>query len=89
MASQGSDSQRPLDFGTYLMSLGASALVQLGEAADPSGATEVDLPGADQTIDLLVLLETKTRGNLAPGEHRLLQHLLRDLRQRYVAAAGR
>jgi hypothetical protein len=83
------DGHRPLDFGTYLMSLGASALVQLGEAPDPMGTTSVDLAGAHQTIDLLAILETKTAGNLEKTEHRLLKHLLRDLRLRYVAAVRR
>ncbi len=87
---QGSpDGARPLDFSTYLMSLGAAAMVQLGEAPDPGGTTAVDLPGARQTIDLLGILERKTAGNLEPSEQRLLQHLVRDLRQRWVAVTGR
>jgi hypothetical protein len=80
---------RPLDFSTYLMSLGAAAMVQLGEAPDPSGNTAADLEGARQTIDLLAILETKTAGNLEPPEQRLLQHLVRDLRGRFIAVTGR
>jgi hypothetical protein len=82
---------RPLDFSTFLVSLGTSALVQLGEAPDPTqgGTTCPDLEGAQQTIDLLGLLETKTAGNLNPAEGRLLQNLLTDLRQRYVHATKR
>ena len=86
MASE-SQAPRPLDFSTYLMSLGAAAMVQLGEAAAPSGETSVDLAGARQTIDLLGILEQKTHGNLEPAEQRLLQHLLRDLRMKFVSAS--
>jgi hypothetical protein len=77
----------PLDFSTFLLSLGTSALVQLGEAPDPTQPKAercCDLDAARQTIDLLGLLEGKTKGNLDEGESRLLQHLLTDLRFRYV-----
>jgi len=83
------EDHRPLDFSTYLMSLGAAAMVQLGEAPDPSGSNSPDFAGARQTIDLLAILEAKTRGNLEASEERLLKHLLRDLRMRFVAVAGR
>ncbi len=83
--------QRPLDFSTYLMSLGTSALVQMGEAPDPESneCQCCDLVGARQTIDLMALLEEKTAGNLNHKEESLLRSLLRDLRTRWVAAAKR
>ncbi|MCP4868862.1 MAG: DUF1844 domain-containing protein [Proteobacteria bacterium] len=79
---------RPLDFSTFLLSLGTSALVQLGEAPDPTqgGDPCPDLAGARQTIDLLALLEHKTRGNLDDKELKLLNNLLTDLRTRFVHA---
>ena len=82
---------RPLDFSTFLLSLGTSALVQLGEAPDPTrgGKPCPDLAGAKQTIDLLGLLEAKTKGNLETGEQRLLTSLLADLRLRFVQASKR
>lgn len=81
---------RPLDFATFLLSLGTSALVQLGEAPDPDGnAVAQDLDGARQTIDLLGLLRCKTQGNLDEAEKRLLDKLLYDLRIHYVHATGR
>jgi hypothetical protein len=82
---------RPLDFSTFLLSLGTSALVQLGEAPDPTqgGKPCPDLAGAKQSIDLLGLLEAKTKGNLETGEERLLQSLLSDLRLRFVKASQR
>ena len=90
--TSGSDNQqlgepRPLDFCTYLLSLGSSALVQLGQAPDPGdGKVRRDLPGARQTIALLGVLQTKTEGNLEDGETRLLKNLLSDLRSRYEKA---
>lgn len=84
---------RPLDFSTFLLSLGTSALVQMGDAPIPGlGEVELDLAGARQTIDILGMLEEKTRGNCTDAEMNLLRNLLRDLRLRYVqasAAAGK
>jgi hypothetical protein len=60
--------------------------LHLGEIADPStGAPSINLPLARQTIDLLNLLEQKTRGNLTGEEERLFTQVLYDLRMRYVA----
>ena len=80
-----------LDFNAFVLSLGSSALIHLGEAPDPvSGKTQdPDLPLAQQSIDLLALLQEKTRGNLNEDEARFLDTLLYDLRVRYVATAGR
>jgi hypothetical protein len=80
---------RPLDFSTFLLSLGTSALVQMGEAPVPGlGKVELDLAGAAQTIDILGMLEEKTSGNCTDAEVRLLRNLLRDLRLRYVHATA-
>jgi len=78
--------RRPLDFSTFLISLGTSALVQLGEAPDPTtgGQVTADITAARQTIDLLGILEEKTRGNLSEAEDGLLKNLLRDLRLRVI-----
>lgn len=78
----------PVDFPTFVLSLGSSALINLGEAADPTGASSKrDLPMAKHTIDILSMLEEKTRGNLSPPEAQLLENLLFDLRLRYVDAS--
>jgi hypothetical protein len=74
-----------IDFATFLLSLGSSALVHLGEAPDLEGDTqEPDLALAKQTIDLLAMLADKTRGNLDDAEAQLLEGLLYDLRIRFV-----
>jgi hypothetical protein len=74
-----------VDFSTFVLSLGHSALIQLGEAPHPDTQhVEADLPLARQTIDLLSVLEEKTKGNLTGEEERLLSQLLYDLRLRCV-----
>jgi hypothetical protein len=76
-----------LDFSTLVLSLSQTALVHLGEASDPSepGAGEhADLGLARQTIDLLGVLQEKTKGNLTGEEERLLDQLLYDLRMKFV-----
>lgn len=74
-----------IDFSTFVISLSTSALYHLGAIPDPeSGAAEVNLPLAKQTIDILGMLRDKTEGNRTPEETRLLDGLLYDLRLRYV-----
>ncbi|MFO8111513.1 MAG: DUF1844 domain-containing protein [Desulfosalsimonadaceae bacterium] len=78
-----------LNFTTFLLSLNASALVQLGVHPDPSGQTSVkNLPIAKQTIDVIAMLEEKTRGNLTEEESRLLTNMLYELRLLYVKEMG-
>lgn len=82
------DGYPPVDFTTFALSLGTSALMHLGEALPGAPSPgHVNLPLARQTIDLLLLLEQKTRGNLTGEEERLLTHLVYDLRMRYVDKA--
>jgi hypothetical protein len=79
-----------VDFHTFVLSLGSSALLHLGEIEHPDvGATQKDLPLAKHTIDILVMLEQKTKGNLTPAEEKLIQSLLYDLRLRYVEAQAK
>lgn len=79
---------RKIDFVSFVFSLGSTALIHLGEAPDPTtGQHAKELPLAAETIDLLSLLQEKTRGNLTPEEDRFLGALLYDLRLRYVEAA--
>ncbi len=73
----------PIDFATFVLSLSASCMIQLGEIETPDA--EADLLGAKHTIEILQALDRKTRGNLTGDEERVLGHVLSDLRQRYVA----
>lgn len=79
---------RPIDFTTFVFSLGSSALMHLGDAPHPeTGKIHRDLALAKETIDLLAMLREKTRGNLTPEEDHFLGALLYDLRVRFVEAA--
>ena len=74
-----------LDFATFVLSLSHSALMHLGEVPDPeTNKTQVDLALAKQNVDILGLLEEKTKGNLTGDEERLLAQVLFDLRMRFV-----
>ena len=84
-ASQ-SDDLPAVDFTTFVLSLSHSALLHLGDAPHPTtdGVSEVDLPMARQTIDLLALIQEKTHGNLTGAEEQMLTQALYDLRLRFV-----
>ncbi len=74
-----------VDFGTFVLSLGSSALVHLGEIQHPDTAeAKENLLLARQTIDLLAMLQEKTKGNLTEPEARFLSDLLADLRLKFV-----
>ncbi len=78
--------QSSVNFSSFILSLATSALVQLGQEADPnSGKISVDLSNARQSIDLLTLLEEKTRGNLTQEEESLVQRLLYTLRMKCIS----
>ncbi len=76
-----------VDFASFVLSLGTTALYHLGLVGEPETGKPVakpDLALVRQTIDTLVMLETKTRGNLDPEEAKLLDGLLYELRMHYV-----
>ena len=80
----------PVDFPSFVISLGTSALFHLGLVPDPSS----DQPGeknvemARHTIDTIALLEQKTQGNLSDDEVELFKVLLTELRMRFVEATS-
>lgn len=73
-----------LDFSTFILSIIGSAYVHLGDAPSPEGQSERNLALARQDIDLLSVLQEKTKGNLTGDEERLLDHGLYDLRMRFI-----
>lgn len=74
-----------INFSTFIFSLNSSALVHLGAIEDPiTGNIQKDLNIAKQTIDILAMLEEKTKGNLTGDEEKLLGHILHDLRIIFV-----
>ena len=81
-----------LDFNALILSLGSSAIVHLGEAPDPGTGQKAEkpaLPMAQQSIDLLAMLQEKTRGNLTPDEARFIENMLFDLRMLYLQVSRR
>lgn len=74
-----------IDFVTFVLSLSTNAMVSLGLVPRPdTGEKTRDLPLARQTIDILALLQEKTKGNLTGEEERILDSVLYDLRMTYV-----
>jgi len=79
-----------VNLASFLISLGTQAFMHLGEIPNPmTQKREKDITAAKQMIDLLGMLQAKTKGNLTGEEERLLQQLLFDLRLRYVRETGR
>lgn len=75
----------PVTFSSFVISLGSSSLMLMGEQLDPHQATiPVNLPQAKEIIDLLSVLEAKTKGNLTPDEQTVLRDMLYALRMKYV-----
>lgn len=77
------------DLASLFLMLASSALVHLGEAADPmTREVRKDLGQAQYTIDLLILLREKTEGHLTPEETQLLAEILHDLQMRFFRAVN-
>ena len=74
-------------FATFVMSLNTSVLYHLGQLRDPdTGRTETNFDLARHAIDTLVMLEQKTKGNLAKDEDELLKNIVYDTKMRFVKA---
>lgn len=86
----GEDALPTLDFSTFVLSLAASGMLHLGIAPDPTQPEQPppppNLPLAQQTIDTLAMLQTKTLGNLEDAEAKLLESILYELRMGFVRA---
>ena len=79
-----------LSFTAFVLSLASTAAIHLGDLADPSTGQKLEpnLEGAAQMIEILMLLETKTKGNLTAEERQVLEQILYELRLRFVEASG-
>jgi hypothetical protein len=85
------DSKRPplpeVNFNSLIFSLSSSALLHIGEIADPqTGEKKKDLPMAKHSIDIIAMLKEKTKNNLDSEEQKFIDTILTDLRLRYVKA---
>lgn len=78
-----------VSFTALVISLASSTAVHFGDLGDPATGQKqpVNLAGAAQTIELLAILEDKTRGNLTEDERQVLTQVLAELRLRYVELA--
>lgn len=80
------DADNPAGFANFVMSIASNAASSLGMMEHPvTHKREVDLEAAKHWIDILGMLERKTKGNLAPQEEKILESLLADLRMQYVS----
>ena len=79
-----------LSFTAFVLSIASTAAIHLGDLADPATGNKVEanLEGASQMIDILTLLEQKTRGNLSAEERQVLEQVLYELRMRFIEASG-
>ena len=86
-AAEHQEGQPPgIDFSTFVMSLASSAFYHLGDMPDPTtGQVEQNLPAVQQTIEILIMLHEKSKGNLTAEEDKLLGQLIYELQMKFVA----
>ena len=77
-----------LTFTAFVLSLASTAAIHFGDLPDPVSGQPADLnlDGAAQMIDILSLLDEKTRGNLTAEERQVLEQVLYELRMRFIEA---
>jgi Domain of unknown function (DUF1844) len=80
----------PVSFASFVISLGSSSLMLMGEQLDPQQpAMPVNLPQAKEIIDLLSVLDVKTKGNLTTEEQTVMRDMLYALRMKYVSLTSK
>lgn len=82
------EEQPVVSFAGFIISLATTAAVHFGDYADPTTGEreEPNLPAAHQMIELIAMLQEKTKGNLTADEAKLVDDLLYELRMRFVQA---
>lgn len=89
-APPASEPSFPVSFSSFVISLGSSSLMLMGEQLDPrQQPMPVNLPQAKEIIDVLSVLEEKTKGNLTPDEQTVLRDMLYAVRMKYVTLASK
>lgn len=77
-----------IDFSTYVVMLANTVMMLLGQVPDPATQQRyLDLPQAKHTIDILMMLRDKTRGNLTAEEAKLLEDVMPQLQMAYVSVS--
>ena len=81
-------SEPQLSFTAFVLGLASSAAIHFGDLSDPVSGEKAprNLDGAAQMIEILTLLEQKTRGNLTAEERQVMEQVLYELRMRFVEA---
>ena len=86
---QGPQAVPEASFAHFVATLQLQAVVALGDVANPAtGKQEKDLVQAKYLIDVLSVIEDKTKGNLDQAEEKLMQRIMYDLKMRYVRAVA-
>ena len=83
-ANPGQPAPAVMNFDRLVQSLYMTAAVQMGAGTAPNEQPRIDILGARQSIDMLSVLDEKTKGNLTEQEKRLLQNALFDLRMSFL-----
>ncbi len=83
-ANPGQPAPSVMNFDRLVQSLYMTAAVQMGAGTAPNEQPRIDILGARQSIDMLSVLDEKTKGNLSEQEKRLLQNALFDLRMSFL-----
>jgi hypothetical protein len=79
-----------IDFPSYILSYYTQGLVLLGEVPNPyTNQKEEDVDGARHTVEILSMLQEKTKGNLSKEEEQLLEGVLYELRMKFMAKTNR
>ena len=77
--------QFTVDFSSFVLGLATQSMIMLGEIPNPeSKKVSINLDGARQTIDIIAMLEEKTKGNLDENEEKLISDILATLKLTYV-----
>jgi len=81
----GAEPERTM-FNEFLMGIASSAFIYLGLVEHPAtGRRQVDMVAAKESIDMLLMLREKTKGNLTRGEEKFFDDLLSDLKMQFVS----
>lgn len=83
-ANPGVDVPQDSTFEHVIQSIYLSAVMAMGAGTEQGQKPRIDIVGARQSIDMLSILQDKTKGNLTEKEQRLLQNALFDLRMMFV-----
>lgn len=90
ISGQEAHTRPPIDFPSYILSYYTQGLVLLGEVPNPyTNKKEEDVEAASHTVEILSMLQQKTKGNLSKDEEQLLDTVLYELRMKFMAKTNR